>query len=151
MRIEVKAGPEFDAAARRLYAAGRGELEREYRKGILKAVRPAGALVKASTPQYLPNSGGYSAVIAAALQVRSAQEGPGVTITARAGRRQIENLEGGGLKAPSYPRGRRARWKWHHQKVRPNFFTEPIDTLKPQIRQGLVDAMQTVADKIVEG
>ncbi len=151
MRIEVKAGPEFELAARRLYAAGRLELEREYRKGILKAVRPAGPLVKASTPEYLPNSGGYSAVIAAALRIRSATDGSGVTITAKAGRRQLENLEGGGLRAPSYPRGRRARWSWHNQRVRPRFFTEPIDTLKPQIRDGIVEAMQDVANKIVEG
>jgi hypothetical protein len=148
VRIEVKAGPEFALARRRLYAAGKVELEREYRKGILRAVRPAGPLVKASTPQYLPNSGGYSAVIAAALNIRSAQAGSGVEITARAGRRQIANLEGGSLRAPSW--GRR-RGRWHTQRVRPGFFTEPVERLRPQIRQGIVEAMQDAADKIVEG
>lgn len=150
MRIEVKAGPEFQLAAARLYAAGKPELEREYRKGILAAVRPAGALVKASTPSYLPNSGGYSGVIAAALNIRTAQEGSGVTITARAGRRQIDKLEGGSMRAPSYPRRGRAK-HWHSQTVRPGFFTEPVSKLRPQITDGIVDAMQRAADKIVEG
>lgn len=146
--ITVTAGPEFAAARRRLYAAGKVELEREYGKGIVKATRGAGPRIKSQTPAFLPVSGGYAGIISGALRVSTKASGGGVEITGRAGRRQIQNLEGGGLRAPSY--GRRSR-PWHNQSVRPGFFTKPITEMAPQIRAGIVNVMQDVADKIVGG
>jgi len=146
MRIEVRAGPEFEAAARRLYASGQTEREAEYRKAVVKVTRGAGARIKAQTPAFLPVSGGYAAVISGALRVSTRAAAGGVEITGRAGRRQIQSLEGGSLRAPSY--GRRNR-PWHTQSVRPGFFTKPITEMAPQIRGGLVDAMQDIANKIV--
>lgn len=153
MEVTVTTSPNWDDVAWRLTRFDSKDLQREYGKAIRQAAKPAPQRVRRATPVYLPDR--YAAVLSPALKFSTKPIVGGVTIGATARGvshpRQVDNLEGGGLRAPSYPRGRRARWSWHQQRVKPGFFSKPITELRDEITRAVREAMQGIADKITGG
>lgn len=153
MDINVTLSDNWNDVVFRLQRFDSADLRREYGKAVREGAKGAPAAVRAAVPQYMPS--GYAPVLAPALRFTVKPNPGGVTITAR-GRgkghpREIGRMEAGVLRAPNYPRGRRANWTWHNQAIRPGFFSKPITKLEPQIREAVRKAMQRIADKIVKG
>lgn len=151
MEVEVRPGPEWERFARALRQADK-PLQREVRKAVNKAVKPAHKAIRAGIPRYMPS--GYAPVLAKSLKLRTQQQTMGVRIVAAArGKvkpREIRRMEAGVLRAPSWPKGRRAKWKWHEQAIPRGFFTEPVNALADELRAEVGRAVRAVLEQVAE-
>lgn len=132
--------------------AGTRDTKREYLAAVRVGLRPMQTEVRAGVPRYLPS--GYAPVLSKSLRLVTAAASGEVEVRARAkGRkghdRDIGRMERGMLRAPSWPRGKRAGWSWHGQRVRPGFFSEPIRRRKDEIKAAIRDAMHRIARRSV--
>lgn len=152
MEVEVRTGPEWERFARALKQADK-PLQREVRKAVNKAAKPAQKAIKAGIPRYMPS--GYAPVLTKSLRLRTQQQAMGVRIVAAAtGKsrpREIRRMEQGVLRAPSWPRGRRANWQWHNQAIPPGFFTKPIRDLEDELRTEVGRAVREVLERVAAG
>lgn len=153
MEVKVTTSPNWDDAAWRLMRFDAADLRKEYGKEVRQATKPAPGLVRKAVPVHLPS--GYAPVLSGALRFSSKPIPGGVRLGATAkGKshpRQVDNLDAGRLRAPSYPKGRRSSWPWHVQAVRPGFFTKTISGMEPDIRDAIQRAMRRIADQITGG
>ncbi len=152
LSIKVRGEGEFAKAGNRLRTGTRGA-ERSYTQAIVRGVK-AQSTVKAAVPRYLPS--GYAPVLVASLKVTAATRGSTVDIKASApGRRghprRIDQMERGQLRHPKWPRGRRSTWKWHGQRIKAGFFTEPLAKRRKHIEGQIQKAMGVVADRCTRG
>lgn len=157
--VDVRVSENYRRVAREIKAAADGGLRREMTKAIASAAKPAQAAVKAAVPSYMPGSGGYAATLQAALRLRTVRRAGGVRITAEAdgagGKRDVGAREKGSLRHPVYGRFRVSHRRrsfierpWVNQRIRPGFFTEPIQDRKNDIRDEIAEAIQRLADQI---
>jgi hypothetical protein len=155
--VRVPGGDEFARVARRLKQVDSPTLQREYQRGIRKAVAPLQDAVRSDLPSYMPS--GYTPELAADLRLRSSVTGTnGVRITGRAAGREIRKLERGQLRHPvwGYVRFSRAVNRhitnpWVSQRIPAHFFTEPIRRGAGLIREALVEVLEDVLRKIAKG
>jgi hypothetical protein len=144
--VEVRGVEQLAALARQLKAAGDKGLKRELSKGIAAATKPLKVAVKQSALETLPKKGGLNVRVAAQISPRTRRSANGVRITAtgKQGARNLADLDRGIVRHPVF--GHRGRWSV--EKVRPGFWTRPLEDLAPGARQELLDAMQRVAGQI---
>lgn len=146
LRFSVTGGNRAHVLGKRLKALGDKELEKELRKGITAALRPATKVVRASVPQYMPS--GYAPVLAKSLQLRTSNLASGLRITGQAKGnprpRKVTDLNAGRLRHPLFGN----RNHWYAQSTRRGFFDEPLRKQAPVVRAELERVLADVAKKI---
>jgi hypothetical protein len=144
----------FRAAAQALNEAGDKELRREVYAAFKKAAKPLGERIVREGAAGLPRRGGLSARVAAAKVGQSNSttgRNPGVAITLRTkpgnGGKSIDlraiDVQGK-VKHPVFGR----RKVWRVTNVRSQLFTDPFEAGREPVAREVVDALQTVADRI---
>lgn len=102
-------------------------------------------LIRAEVPTHIPVSGGYAAVLEAALQFKTrvgVKTGMTMTITAKGKTedREVGRVNRGSLRHPLFGN----REKWYTTKVRRGFVDDGIEKAEPL----LVDAVQDARDEL---
>lgn len=138
------------AIGRALKAQSGTELKKEMLRGIRTGVKPTIAKIKASTGDYLPNSGGLADRVAKSsigtrTRLTGANAGISIKGTGKQGSRGLAAMNDGTVRHPVFGR-RRA---WVSQSINPGFFSEPIEGDVPAIRSTIQRVMDDVANKIV--
>jgi len=167
LSVQVTGAADFHRLANALHQAARKDLSRELDKGIRKAADDVADAIRAQSDTYMPK--GYEAVFKASLnfkaEVRSAYEHRISLVVRARGKqghdRQVRELEAGEFRAPNWGRWRarrgvnrgrhKIRNKWHDQRIRAHFATEPAQAAKPQFIKRVDAAMAAVAKKIEAG
>jgi hypothetical protein len=150
--FEVTGKQQFVGLAKALNAqgsAGKG-LKRELMAEIKTAAKPMENEVRAHLPAYLPNR--YAAILAASLVVRPSQStrgsGAGLKLTGYAKgkgrRRQVNAVEGGVLRHPAWGN----RKAWVAQKVKPGFWSEPMERSRDKPATAIRRAIQNAIRKL---
>ena len=146
LSFAVTGGNRAHALAKRLKAFEDKQLEKDLRKAISRALKPATKAVRASVPQYMPS--GYAPVLAKALRLRTSNLTSGLRITGQAAGnprpRKVTDLNRGRLRHPVFGN----RDIWVTQTVRPRFFDEPLQTRAPRVRAELDTVLDEVAAKL---
>lgn len=137
----------FAALAKALREAGDGQLQKELYSGINRAVKPLTAAVKKSTPQFLPRR--YAFELAKSLRVKARNRRDGVTLlgaasTKRGKERDLASLNRGRLRHPLYGN----RGFWYDQKVKPNWWDDPLLQGADEVREEIEQVLDGVARKI---
>ncbi len=145
---------QFFALSRRLKVAGDKDLRRELYRGLNRAMKPLITEVRASALETLPKTGGLAAEIAGSkmrTQRRTGAKSVGVklivtgpTLGSMGRGRDIGAINRGRLRHPLFG----DRHHWYLQTVTPGWFSKPTDSSGPAVREQLLVAMKTVADKI---
>mgnify|MGYP003389888735 CR=1 FL=1 len=148
----IRGAERFATLSRALRQLGDKELRRELYAGINRSAKPLTEQVKASTDQFLPTR--YAAVLSRSLKVktrRRAGRDPAIYLVATArsaggATRDIRSLNRGRLRHPLF--GNR-RW-WYNQRVRPDWWNDPLLRGAPAVRDELLRVMEDVARKVVQ-
>ena len=143
------AAAELQLLAARLADAGETGLRTELLKAVTDSAAPAVEAVRQGLPSYMPNR--YAAVLDSGLQLQvvrrvGGSSDPSVRITARAGSRRLQRLEGGVLAHPLW--GNRKRWIYQTSHVVAGFFRDPIEKQAPEIRDRIQEAIDRVAEEV---
>ncbi len=131
--------------AQHLKTTGNSALRKELNKGIRDATAPAKAAVKASASAALPRRGGLASLIAKSRvtnKVTANDSGAKVTIRAT-NAHDIAGMNEGRLRHLCW-----GHKPWRTQSVRSGWFTDPIQSMAPQIHDRIEAAMDAVAKKI---
>jgi hypothetical protein len=142
---------ELDAVARRLKAAGRGDLRKELLKGIRAQGKPAIADVKRSARATLPTRGGFADLVARSsygMRTRLSGDKMGVSIVGT-GRsvKSLRAINAGRLRHPVWGN----RDVWVEQHIEPGFFDGPIEKRADDIRRGIQKVLADIANKVERG
>lgn len=148
--FEVLGAEQLERLSRRLRDAGDRELRKQLLAGIRRTNKPTIDRIResAGSGEYLPQSGGFAALVAASkfgTRTRLTTKEVGVEIKGT-GRsvRGIRALNDGRLRHPLF--GNRSHW--YQQAVRPGWFSDPIKKDLPQIRDGIQQAMNAIAEQL---
>jgi hypothetical protein len=139
---------DLKAFAKRCREVGRKDLSRELNKAITDVVRPLKTELPASALRKLPRRGGLAKRVAESkIGVRKKPEG--VTVVTK-NKYDLAKLDAGFNRHPVLPRRGtpRSQWVWVEQRVRPGWFTEPAEALKPEAIRRLDAALKEVARKL---
>jgi hypothetical protein len=146
--VQIKGAEELESLAKRLKAAGDGDLRKELLAAIRKAARPLPAAVRASAMSQLPRSGGLAARVAGGrLMTRTRLSGGSVGVKFESrGIYNLRNINSGKIRHPVFGRPD----SWVAQEVDAGWFSEPVDDAVPEVRDEIQRAMRDVADKITK-
>lgn len=149
--FEVRGAEKFEKVAKALKQAGDKELRKELYAGINRAAKPMTKNVKDSTPKYLPRRYALelSKTVKISVRRRGAGRNPAVYLVAKAktstGKdRDLASLNRGRLRHPLFGN----RKHWYDQRVRPDWWTDPLLESAPQARKEIVKAIDGVARKL---
>lgn len=153
--IDIGGKEQFVRVAKALNAqgsAGRG-LKKELMTAIKAAAKPMENEVRDHVAQYLPDR--YAPIISKGLVVRPSQSTRGKSLglklvgyaPGQSRRRQIKVIDGGTLRHPVYGN----REAWVDQKVKPGFWSTPLDNAREKPAKEIRRAIQTVAAKLTRG
>lgn len=146
--FEVRGANQLEEVARRLKAAGAGDLRKELLAGIRAANKPVIAEIRASARENLPKSGGLAALIASSSYgTRTRTSGNSVGVQIRGTSRSVKGLRAlnaGRLRHPVF--GNRSTWV--EQSVTPGFFSKPIEKSKEELRHGIETVLADIAKRI---
>lgn len=145
----VRGANELEAIGRRLKEAGDRGLRKELLAGIRKTNKPTISAVRDSARTKLPRRGGLAEEVASSkIGTRTKLSGSRVGVEIKGtGRIGIRGINRGRLRHPVYGN----RKAWVSQQVPAGWFTDPIEQDLPRIREGIEDAMKSVARKIERG
>jgi hypothetical protein len=161
--LTVGGAGDFAKLGAALHRAARTDLAQELDRGMRRAARTVERVIRRDVDDYMPR--GYEEVFKASLHFKTEVKQVAGRLTvvvyavgAKGGRRQVEQLERGEFRAPNWGRWRtrrgvnrgrhKIRQKWHTQRVRPHFATEPAEGATPQVREKIDAAIKRVVDKI---
>lgn len=162
--IKLTGGDKLHAVSLALRRAGDGDLAKELDRGLRASAGEVEREIAKHTDDYMPK--GYEIEFRASIrfkrEVRKVYEHRVTVITYAVGamghRRKVEELERGDLRAPNWGRWRERRGvnrgkhklrnKWHDQRIRAHFVTEPATAAAPRVQKHLDAHMAHVADKI---
>ncbi len=162
--ISIGGAGDFHRLAAALHQAARKDLAQELDRGLRKSTVDVSNAITAKSDDYMP--AGYEQVFKAALyyktEVKNSHEHCITLIVKARGAkghdRQVDDLEDGRLRAPNWGRHRKRRGinrgrhqlrnKWHTQRVRAHFATEPAEGARPAVIANIDAAMRRVVDKI---
>lgn len=151
MDVRVDGADELRALAKRLKAAGRGDLRRELMRAAQRATRPVKAEVKASAIRTLPSKGGFGQWAARAkivTRTRATGRSAGVVIKGsgakNAPRADLRSLDRGRAMHPVFGRA-----PYVLQRVRPGFFSQVMDgPLTQRAAREFETALDEIARKL---
>jgi hypothetical protein len=150
--FEVTGTQQFVKLAQALNAqgsAGRG-LKKELMTAIKDAAKPMEKEVRDHVAQYLPDR--YAPIISKGLVVRPSQSTRGKSVglklvgyaPGQSRRRQIRVIDGGTLRHPVYGN----REAWVDQKVKPGFWSEPLEAARDKPAVEIRRAIQKTISKL---
>jgi hypothetical protein len=151
--LQIKGAEKFGEVAKALKQAGDKELRKELYSSINRAAKPMTKAVKESMPAYLPR--GYALELSKTVKIsvrrRASGKNPAVYLVAKAktpgGKdRDLASLNRGRLRHPLFGNRRH----WFDQKVRPDWWTDPLLQSAPQARKEIVKAIDDVAAKLAK-
>lgn len=146
VKFTVAGGNRAHALGKKLKALGNKELEKELRKGVARAMKPATKAVRDQIPQHMPS--GYAPVLSSALKLRTSNLASGLRITGEAKGnprpRKVTDLNAGRLRHPLFGN----RDKWYVQAVLPEFFDGPLRGQRDNIQRELEKTLAEVAAKL---
>ena len=144
------AAAELEALAFRLRRAGDTELLREVTRAMRDAVDPAQDQIRADLKPRLPDR--YAETLDKDLRlgvnVRTNDRDPGVAVTGQTlgGVRKLRRLDAGLLTHPLF--GDREKWYTQEEpSVTPGWFTGPCEAAEPEVRAGIEQALDDVANR----
>lgn len=146
--VQIQGADELESLAKRLKAAGDGDLRKELLAAIRKATHRLPADVRASAMRQLPRSGGLAARVAGGrLTTRTRLTGSSAGVKFESsGIYNLRNINSGKIRHPVFGRPD----SWVAQKVDAGWFSEPVDEAAPEVRDEIQRAMRDVADKITK-
>jgi hypothetical protein len=134
------------ALSKRLKAAGRGDLRKEFTKAVQSAAKPLIPKVREAARRDLPKRGGLNERIARKsfrTQVRTGASTAGVRITASGVDPRIDE---GRLFHPVF-----GRKPGVVQNIKPGYFSDTLSEEAPKIAPDIVDVLADWAERIVKG
>lgn len=154
---------DLKSLAKRLKAAGETGLSRELNKGINSAVKPLKKDLVASARSTLPRRGGLAERIAKS-RYSTLKRPDGIVIKVK-NQYHLDLMDDPGrLRHPTFRKksvvrralglrqksklGKRKKWKWVNQKVRPGWWTEPVNKRTEQVTKDMRKAIDTVVRQI---
>lgn len=164
LRVAVTGAVDFHRLAAALHQAARKDLATELDRGLRKSSGDMADAITAKSDDYMPQ--GYERVFKASLhfktEVRNTYDHRITLVVSAAGAmghdRQVRQLEAGEFRAPNWGRWRKRRGinrgrhklrnKWHTQRVRAHFATEPAEGARPAVIANIDAAMARVVNKI---
>lgn len=164
LEIEISGAGDFYRLAAALHHAARKDLAAQLDRSLRKSTGDMSDAITAKSDDYMPQ--GYEEVFKRSLyyktEVRNTVEHR-ITLVVKARGvkghdRQVRELERGEFRATNWGRWRKRRGinrgrhkirnKWHTQRVRVHFATEPAEGARPVVIANIDAAMARVVDKI---
>lgn len=163
MSVKVSGQGSFAQFAVACYWAAKTGVDKEFKQGLTEAGKDIEDTVRKTTDDFMPK--GYEQVFKARLRTRVSVRmvnDAGVTVSAyglgRSGRRDVERLEQGILRHPVFGRWRERRGRfrnrhklrnpWVAQKIKPGWFSVPVNTAAPAAFAKVDAAVGRVLDGI---
>lgn len=146
--MRVTGANELQALARRLRQVGDKDLRKELYSGLRRSAKPLIAEARDNAEKTLPKHGGLNERVARSkfkVSTRGAGRNPGVRITATGLDRRIDTT--GTVLHPVYGN----RKVWVTEKVKPGWFTDPMEAGAPVVRRQQLLTIRTVARKVEKG
>lgn len=140
--VGVVGWEDFIEFGRKLKKAGNGQLQREVNQGIVRAVRPLQAKVRASARETLPRRGGLAATISRS-SMRTQRRASGIRFTTTH-RHDIRAMDRGRLRHPLF--GNRERW--YSQAVEPGWWSDPINASGQRVRAEIEVALINIRNQV---
>lgn len=148
--FRVQGADQLDDLAKRLKAAGNGDLRKELLRGIRETNKPTISDIRASARSRLPHGGGLADTVARAsigTRTRLSGKSVGVEIKGTSWRlRNLRSINAGRLRHPLFGN----REHFFVQPVEPGFFDEPIEKRGDEILRGIEDVMADVARRVAK-
>lgn len=147
--FEIRGTHDLATMARRLKAAGRGDLRKELLAGIRESGKKAVPDIRRVAADTLPKRGGLADKVASqpySVRTSLALSGAKVSIVGR-GMKELSDIDEGRLRHPVF--GDRSRWS--QQSVTPGFFSQTIARRAPAIRDDIEKSMGHIAAEITGG
>lgn len=151
--VSVRGAEKLQIVARALREAGDKDLQREFYRGLNRAVKPLREEVKdpQMLGQYLPDR--YARVLAKDLRINARRRAFGRnpalyligTAKGRGGKtRDVRSLNRGRLRHPLFGN----RGFWYNQRIKPHWWDHPLLLGAPAVRKELVRVLDDVGKKI---
>ena len=139
---------EMTRLARRLREAGRGDLTRRLNRAVNEAVKPLKRELPGSARRILPRRGGLGERVAT-TKISVRKQRWGVSIVAK-NKYNLAKLDEGQVRHPDIRTAHRPRseWVWVQQRVRPGWFSEPAERLKPAVTRQVQKALDDMIREI---
>jgi hypothetical protein len=148
--IELRNVEVLEQAGKALQGAEK-HYRRELFRGLNRAAKPLRRAVQESIPDYMPEAGGYAALLQAShaprTQIKTGGRDPAIRIISRTKggvKRSVKKLEAGQLAHPLFA----DREHWFTQDIRPGFFTEPMEGQADEVRDEMIESIEQVHDAI---
>jgi hypothetical protein len=148
--ISVQGANELAVIVRRLKEIGDKDLRKELYAGINRATKPLKQDVKEAAARDLPQRGGLASVIASSKLTTAKRGGgrnPGVRITGKLAGHDLSSIDRGRLRHPVFGN----KNVWVNQTVAAGFFSKTIEAGAPKVRAELLDVLESVARRLVDG
>lgn len=151
IETEVHGLDDLQALTKALRAAGdQGKgFKRELYRGLNSATKETRADMKAAIPASLPSRGGLAAEVHRTASLTTSTIGGGrnvgVRIKAR-GKRNLRLMNSGVVRRPLF--GNKQFWFSQTAGVRKGFLDDPFEKNKPEVRDAVLEAIQSVARMI---
>lgn len=138
-------GPDFEAMARKLEAAGRS-LDREIGRTVDDELGTLPEAVQASALRILPHRGGLAALVASKVKVQKRRGSNSINVfsTGVAGLKELRRLDAGSVRHPVFGN----RGAWVGQAVNAKFWTRPVKERGDAIYKALKELLTKIADGI---
>lgn len=146
--IQVEGVQVFTALARALKTYGDKGLRSEFYAGINSSTKPLIADVRTSAINRLPSKGGLGPRVAKSkitTKRRMSGKAAGVRISG-ASTYDLRSIDRGRVRHPVF-----GHPPWVNQKVKPGFWTEPLQAGAPQVRRALEKVLNDIARKLGGG
>ena len=148
--FSVSGANDFYKLSKALKAAGKGELRKDLNKELKAAVKPLIPKTRAAARATLPKRGGLADQVAREpqrVQVRTGEKTAGVRLVVGKKKGAARSSNRGTVRHPAFG----DRSKFYEQKVPSGWFDDVVEKAKPDMQRATIDAMESIADKIVRG
>lgn len=143
----VQGSEAFGQLAKRLKAAGRGDLVKELQQAGKAAVKPITPKSRQRALERLPSTGGLNRRVAKAPQRVTARTGgstASVRVTVAGKKSGAYKANEGSVRHPVFGR----RGTFAETKVRPGWFSDTVEEETPRAREEFVDVLEQYAKKL---
>lgn len=149
-QIQVKGVEQLQALSKVLRTAPK-DLQRESYRSLNRVTAPLKKDAQASALATLPSRGGLADKVAKSKFTTRRRGGAHASISiiakggrSRSGQLDIAAMDAGRVRHPVFGRV----WLWVLQRVKPKWFTRPMEKGAPKVRRELIKAMRLIVEKI---
>jgi len=145
LTVQVRGANQLADVAKALRRAGDKDLQRQLYAGLRRSAKPLIVAARDNAEKTLPKHGGLNRRVARSrfkVSTRGGGRNPGVRVTAAGLDRRVDTS--GTVKHPVFGN----RDVWVTQKVKPGWFTDPMEQGAPKVRRELLVAIAEVARKV---